>query len=172
MFMSCPSDCCLHPVICSTGCFCMPLSLSAGIRGASVPFKLKLRTETAGMHSTRSVRRVPLSRCCASLCSYFWMICCWSQLLSSLSFFFFFFAFFFFRLFCVFVLHACEVKMCVDASFSKLTSWVGREGVWVGAELECAFISDTKDDVQAWPHITVLALDSVGFGDVLKQVHL
>ena len=51
MFMSCPSDCCLHPTICSTGCLCMPLS--AGIRGASVPFKLKLRTETVGMHSTR-----------------------------------------------------------------------------------------------------------------------
>ena len=50
------------------------------------------------------------------------------------------------------MLHACEVKMCVvcvDASFSKLTSGVGREGVWIGAELECAFISDTKDDVQA-----------------------
>ena len=31
----------------------MPSSLSAGIGGASVPFKSKLRTETTGMHSAR-----------------------------------------------------------------------------------------------------------------------
>ena len=79
----------------------MPLNLSAGIRGASVPFKLKLRTETTGMHSTR---KCPSGSIVTLLCKSVFILLDDLLLVTAAVFSFFLFlgGFFFLPLFCLF----------------------------------------------------------------------